>query len=121
MKYTVDERLEIGRRIYESEITKYEASAEYDISVDTARDYMRLYRDTYHLEPKNQKQGFCKNFTAEAVKKYGLKDYQSMTKEELIRELAMSKINEARAKKGYQVEGDGANKRFIRIDSKNTK
>ena len=121
MKYTVEERLEIGRRIYESELTKYEASTEYDISVDTARDYMRLYRDTYHLEPKNQKQGFCKNFTAEAVKKYGLKDYQSMTKEELIRELAMSKINEARAKKGYQVEGDGANKRFIRIDSKNTK
>jgi len=82
---------------------------------------MRLYRDTYHLEPKNQKQGFCKNFTAEAVKKYGLKDYQSMTKEELIRELAMSKINEARAKKGYQVEGDGANKRFIPLNSKNTK
>lgn len=79
------------------------------------------YRDTYHLEPKNQKQGFCKNFTAEAVKKYGLKDYQSMTKEELIRELAMSKINEARAKKGYQVEGDGANKRFIPLNSKNTK
>lgn len=121
MKYTVEERLEIGRRIYESELTKYEASTEYDISIDTARDYMRLYRDTYHLEPKNQKQGFCKNVTAEAVKKYGLKDYQSMTKEELIRELAMSKINEARAKKGYQVEGDGANKQFIPLNSKNTK
>ena len=55
------------------------------------------------------------------IEKAGLKDYQSMTKEELIRELAMSKINEARAKKGYQVEGDGANKRFIPLNSKNTK
>lgn len=26
MKYTVEERLEIGRRIYESELTKYEDS-----------------------------------------------------------------------------------------------
>ena len=45
MKYTVEERLEIGRRIYEDEISKIEASKEYDIGVDTARDYMRLYRE----------------------------------------------------------------------------
>lgn len=121
MKYTLEERLEIGRRIYEDEISKTDAAKEYDIGVDTARDYMRLYRDTYHLNPKNQKQGFCKAFTAEAVKEYQIKDYQSMTKEELLLELIKSKINEARAKKGYQVEGDGANKRFVPIDNKNTK
>lgn len=121
MKYTLEERLEIGRRIYEDEISKTEAAKEYDIGVDTARDYMRLYRDTYHLNPKNRKQGFCKAFTAEAVKEYQIKDYQSMTKEELLLELIKSKINEARAKKGYQVEGDGANKRFVPIDNKNTK
>lgn len=121
MKYTLEERLEIGRRIYEDEISKIEASKEYDIGVDTARDYMRLYRDTYHLNPKNLKQGFCKAFTAEAVKEYQIKDYQSMSKEELLLELIKSKINEARAKKGYQVEGDGANKRFVPIGSKNTK
>ena len=121
MKYTIEERLEIGRRIYEDEISKTEAAEEYNIGVYTARDYMRLYRDTYHLNPKNQKQGFCKNFTAEAVKKYQMKDYQSMTKEELLLELIKSKINEARAKKGYQVEGDGANKRYVPIGSKNTK
>ena len=60
MKYTLEERLEIGRRIYEDEISKTDAAKEYDIGVDTARDYMRLYRDTYHLNPKNLKQGFCK-------------------------------------------------------------
>ena len=55
------------------------------------------------------------------MKEYQIKDYQSMSKEELLLELVKSKINEARAKKGYQVEGDGANKRFVPIGSKNTK
>ena len=121
MKYTLEERLEIGRRIYEDEISKIEASKEYDIGVDTARDYMRLYRYTYPLNPKNQKQGFCNALTDQDEKEYQIKDYQSMSKEELLLELVKSKINEARAKKGYQVEGDGANKRFVPIGSKNTK
>ena len=44
-----------------------------------------------------------------------------MTKEELIRELVKARITEARLKKGYEVKGDGANKVFMPIDSKNTK
>ena len=45
----------------------------------------------------------------------------SMTKEELILELVRSKIREARLKKGYEVKGDGAEKVFIPLSSKNTK
>ena len=44
-----------------------------------------------------------------------------MTREELMEELIKSKINEARAKKGYMVKGDGANKEFIPLDKKNSK
>ena len=44
-----------------------------------------------------------------------------MTKEELIREIVRSKIREARLKKGYEVKGDGAEKVFIPLSSKNTK
>ena len=44
MKYTKEQRLDIGRRIYDGEITKYEAAEQYDISYQTARDYMRLYQ-----------------------------------------------------------------------------
>ena len=44
-----------------------------------------------------------------------------MTKEELIRELVKARITEARLKKGYEVKGDGAEKVFMPIDSKNTK
>ncbi len=46
MKYTHEERLEIGRRIYTGEISKYQAAAEYEINDQTARNYMRIYRDT---------------------------------------------------------------------------
>ena len=45
-------------------------------------------------------------------------DYQSMTKEELIRELLKARIAEARLKKGYAVEGDGT---VILYGNKNTK
>ena len=41
MKYTKEERLDIGRRIYEGEINRYQAAAEYDISESCARNYMR--------------------------------------------------------------------------------
>ena len=49
MKYTKDQRLDIGRRIYEGEISRFEAAAEYGIGSNTAREYMRLYRAEHHL------------------------------------------------------------------------
>ncbi|MCD7844723.1 MAG: hypothetical protein LUG57_02490 [Oscillospiraceae bacterium] len=51
MKYTKEERLDIGRRIYEGEFTRYEAAVKYGIGADCARDYMRLYRDLNSLPP----------------------------------------------------------------------
>ena len=54
MKYTHEERLEIGRRIYTGEISKYQAAAEYEINYQTARNYMRIYRDTNHLPAKSK-------------------------------------------------------------------
>ena len=55
MKYSKEERLDIGRRIYDGEISRYEAAEQYGIDPDTARNYMRLYRDTNHLPPKQPK------------------------------------------------------------------
>ena len=49
MKYTKDQRLDIGRRIYEGEISRFEAAAEYGIGSNTAREYMRLYRAEHRL------------------------------------------------------------------------
>jgi hypothetical protein len=47
--------------------------------------------------------------------------YENMTREELINELILAKANELRAKKGYEVRGDGANKEFIPLNNKNSK
>ena len=44
-----------------------------------------------------------------------------MTKEELIDAFIMARINEVRLKKGYMVEGIGAEKKYIRFVKKNTK
>ena len=52
MKYTKDERLDIGHRIYDGEISRYQAAEIYNISDQTARDYMRLYRSVNDLPPK---------------------------------------------------------------------
>ena len=43
MKYTKQQRLDIGRRIYDGEITRYQASELYNIEESTARNYMRMY------------------------------------------------------------------------------
>ncbi len=55
MKYTKEEHLDIGRRIYNGEISRYEAAEQYGIGEQTARDYMRLYRDVNQLPPKRGK------------------------------------------------------------------
>ena len=50
MKYTKDQRLDIGRRIYEGEISRFEAATEYGIGSNTAHEYMRLYRAEHHFD-----------------------------------------------------------------------
>ena len=54
---------------------------------------------------------------AEDYKRSGIRTFR----EELIRELVLSKINEERAKKGYEVKGVGAEKKYIKYVSKNIK
>ena len=116
MKYTKEQRLDIGRRIYDGEISRYVAAEEYGISDQTARNYMRMYRDINHLPPKHGH----KSIGAPSFKKAPaeLDELKAMTKDELIQELIKAKITEARLKKGYEVKGDGT---VILYASKNTK
>ena len=108
MKYTKEERLEIGRRIYSGELSRYEAGEQYGISPNTARDYMRLYRDAYSLPAKRGTPKSSYPATNPAVTPVtGLEEIQAMSREELIHALIMARINEARLKKGYEVKGDG--------------
>ena len=116
MKYTKEERMDIGRRIYDGELSRYEAAEEYGISDQTARNYMRLYRDVNNLPPKRG----TLTIAAPSFKKSpaGLEELESMSKEELIQELMKARIAEARLKKGYEVKGDGT---VILYDMKNTR
>ena len=44
IKYLKEERLEIGKRIYEKKLNCFEAGERYNISPWTAREYFRLYK-----------------------------------------------------------------------------
>lgn len=119
MKYKKEERLEIGRRIYEGEITLASAATEYDINLYTARDYLRIYKASIGVSLPRE---YRSKGQDEALRKMqGQDEYASMSREALIDELIKSKINEARAKKGYEVKGDGAEKEYIPLGRKSTK
>ena len=117
MKYTLEERLEIGRRIYENEMSRYQAAEVYGINEQTARNYMRMYRDANQLPPKRSAGSSVHVSTLQSVPA-GLEELESMTKEQLIQELVKARIAEARLKKGYEVKGDGT---VVLYDNKNTK
>ena len=116
MKYTAEERLEIGRQIYDGELSRYQAAELYDISDQTARNYMRIYRNANRLPPKSGKRAI--EATSFRTVPAGMEEFASMTKEELIQELVKARITEARLKKGYEVKGDGT---VILYDSGNIK
>lgn len=93
MKYTKDERLNIGRRIYDNELRRYEAAKAYVINDQTARNYMRMYRDANHLPPERTVSIAAPSFKKTPV---GLEALESMSKEERIQELIKARIIEAR-------------------------
>ena len=118
-KYSLEERLEIGREIYSRHLTTYEAAEKYNINLYTARDYMRLYRDTNHLPAKNQ------STESSALplprKQIDYDDLENMTKDELIDEVIKARVDAERAKKGYSVKGSGQAKEFISLKNQNSK
>lgn len=120
MKYTREQRLDIGRQIYDGEITKSQAAELYGISEGSARDYMRLYRNENKLVPKRDSKEIqhYRSVRKIDVEPRNLKSYETMTKEELIEELIKSRIREERLKKGYEVKGDGS---VIQYSNKSTK
>ena len=121
MKYTPKERLEIGRRNYEREMTCQAAAEIFGIHKHTAKRYLWMYRDKSNLPPKTGRPEGLKIADAAATLSGDMTEYENMSREELIKELVLSKINEERAKKGYEVKGVGAEKEYIKYVNRNTK
>lgn len=119
MKYKKEKRLDIGAQVYEKKITKLDAMVKYDISDTTVENYVKEYKEENNIPiPRRSDLPTVSLLNDE---ENNLELYQSMTKEELIRELIISKANELRAKKGYEVKGVGQKKEFVSLNNKNSK
>jgi len=124
LKYTKEERLDMGRRIHESGLTNLQAAEMFGIGEETARRYRLLYEQSQGIERKPRERKATMNTSDLTIPGEPLSipdDYASMTREELIEELMKSRIREARLKKGYLVKGVGADKEYILLDIKNIK
>lgn len=122
MKYTKEERLDIGRRIFTQEITYKEAMELYGLSESCAHKYLTDYKRANGIPVMSQT--FSNKKIPEKVPKdsdLDIETYMSMSKEELINELIKAKANELRAKKGYEVKGDGADREYISLNNRNSK
>ncbi len=122
MKYTREQRLDIARRVYDRELTVEEAAVRYELNPSSVKGYLRLYRAETGLPPRTRRKK-TGNVTQhiEEQKDSSLKEYEAMSKEELIDALVMARINEARLKKGYSVKGSGVEKKYLPVDNGNTK
>ena len=119
MKYTKDQRLHIGREIYTHELTIGQAAEKYQINPYTARDYMRLYRDSNNLGPMDDYGEEFKLVQNKKKQKYS--DLDDLTRDELIDEVIKARVEAERAKKGYKVKGGGQGKEFISLFKANSK
>lgn len=81
MKYTLIERLNIGRRIYLGELTLATAAYAYDINMYTARDYLRMYKASAQIT----------TYDGQDEPTIDMEHLGHMTKEELIAEVIKAK------------------------------
>ncbi len=124
MKYTKEQRLEIGRKIHESGLSNFNAGIAFGISDESARRYRIMYEQSQaieHAPVKSHSSHINKEALINVGEPLSSDDYSSMSREELIEELMKSRIREARLKKGYLVKGVGAEKEYILLDNKSTR
>ena len=122
MKYTKEQRLDIAKRVYDGELTVEEAAVRYDLNPSSVKGYLRLYRAETGLPTRTRRKN-ARSYMQPSPEPgdSSLKEYESMSKEELIDALVMARINEARLKKGYIVKGSGVEKEYLPIDNENIK
>ena len=112
MKYTRQQRLDIGKDIHDNHLPFKEAMRKYDLSQTTVENYYRMYLNEYGLK-SNKTIGYRSDLS--------YSDLGSLSKEELIDELIKARVEAERAKKGYMVKGGGQEKEFITLKKQNSK
>lgn len=122
MKHTREQHLVIGHQVYMHEISIREAMDKYNLSRSAIDKCLTDYKRENGIPIRKRNpssQTTLKINSADAC--LDIDTYMAMSKEELIDELILAKVNEARAKKGYEVKGVGANKVFNSLNNKNSK
>ena len=107
--YTREQRIDIGKKIYDRELSYKDAMKMFNVAQPTLVTYVNLYKATINA-PKGLRPS-----------SNSLRDYSSLTKKELIYELMNKDIELERLKKGYAVRGVGAKKEFVSIRDVNIK
>lgn len=122
MKYTKEQRIEIGRQVYTQELSHNDAMKKYGIVSSCMDNYVRLFKIENSIPTRCQDPNPISAKLLSTQPSYqDIEMYKSMSNEELINELILAKANELRAKKGYEVKGVGANKAFVSLNNKSTK
>ena len=121
MKYTKEQRIEIGREVYTHELSHAEAEIKYGVVKSCIDRYIQDYKNANNIPTKIRSNKQNSQAILRQDPPLDIEAYKAMSKEELIDELIRAKVNEARAKKGYEVKGDGASKEYISLSSKNSK
>ena len=118
MKYTKEQRIDIGRQVYTHEISRIDAQIKYGIAASGIDKYVHAYKVANGIPTQTHSQSGMRQIPGGGI---NIETYRAMSKEELIDELIKAKVNEARAKKGYEVKGVGAGKEYISLNNRNSK
>ena len=123
MRFSKQTKLEIGRQLYNHELTREEAMEKYHCKGSTLDYSLKAYKESIGVPTATRvtKHSIAPPKASKPKTGSDIDAYMAMSKEELIDELIRAKANELRAKKGYEVKGGGANKVFISLNNKNTK
>ena len=111
MRYTRQERLDIGKDIYDNHLSYNEAAKKYGICNVSAMRHYSLYLDEAGLKSNKTARNDYLTYS----------ELEGLSKEELIDELIRARVEAERSKKGYMVKGGGQAKEFIVLKSQNSK
>ena len=121
MKYTKEQRIDIGRQVFTHEISHTDAEKKYGVVKSCIDRYIQDYKNANGIPTETRANRSERPALVKQELPLDIEAYKAMSKEELIDELIRAKVNEARAKKGYEVKGDGAGKEYISLNNGNSK
>ena len=120
MVLTKSERIEVGKKVHEGEMSGVQAAIKYGVSTTSVYRWVFAYRKSAGLPTGESPKPASKPLGVPAASA-DAPEYEAMGKEELIRELMRRDIEVARLKKGYSVKGGGSEKEYVTSSGSSTK